>query len=81
MQPPLAESGIKETLVSLLDAIKNSDGNRVTLEMERLDACVEREGGRLHPQLAHFLGRRSYAKALAFLGGETPDAGACGGRH
>ncbi|MDB6128633.1 MAG: hypothetical protein JWM35_2529, partial [Verrucomicrobia bacterium] len=33
------------------------------------------------PQLEHFLGKRSYAKALMFLGGETDiPIGACGGR-
>ena len=81
MQAPLAEGGIKETLISLLNAIKCSDGSRITLEMERLDAFLEREGRSLPAQLAHFLERRSYAKALAFLGGETPAAGACGGRR
>jgi len=61
---------IKESLISLLDSIKRSDGPRVAQEMARLDD--------LHPQLAHFLERRSYAKALAFLGGaEDIPAGAC----
>jgi len=46
-----------------------------------LDDFVGRGRVGLHPQLVHFLERRSYAKALMFLGGETDiPAGACGGR-
>lgn len=75
------EVQIKESLKSLLDAIKRGDGPRISAEMGRLDDLLA--GGRrdLHPQLAHFLERRSYAKALQFLGGETDiPVGACGGR-
>ncbi|HEX3729172.1 MAG TPA: hypothetical protein VHV47_05175 [Opitutaceae bacterium] len=75
------EGEIKESLKLLMDAIKRSDGAVVTAEMTRLDGILERERSRLAPQLAHFLERRSYAKALMLLGGD-PDvpAGACGGR-
>jgi hypothetical protein len=46
--------------------------------MARLDDWAAKAGRDLHPQLAHFLERRSYAKALAFLGGaEDIPAGAC----
>lgn len=72
---------IRATLTALLSAIKTADGARVTTEIGRLDEIVAKERGNLHPQLAHFLERRSYAKALMFLGGETDiPAGACGGR-
>jgi len=72
---------IKASLTALLGAIKASDGARVASEMGRLDEIVGRERTRLDPQLAHFLERRSYAKALMLLGGETDiPAGACGGR-
>ncbi len=77
------EPQIKASLISLLDAIKRSDGQVVAAEMERLDDYLSRgqSDGSLHPQLEHFLGKRSYAKALMFLGGETDiPAGACGGR-
>jgi hypothetical protein len=77
------EPQIKASLISLLDAIKRSDGQVVAAEMERLDDYLSRgqADGSLHPQLEHFLGKRSYAKALMFLGGETDiPAGACGGR-
>ncbi len=61
---------IKESLISLMDAIKRSDGAVVAAEMARLDGYLDsgRAAGGLHPQLEHFLEKRSYAKALAFLG-------------
>jgi hypothetical protein len=75
------EAQIKESLNSLLEAIKQSDGTRVSGEMGRLEDLLARSRASLHPQLVHFLERRSYAKALMFLGGETDiPAGACGGR-
>ena len=77
------EPQIKESLVALLDGIKRGDGPVITAEMARLDDFLTqgRATGGLHPQLEHFLGNRSYAKALMFLGGETNiPAGACGGR-
>jgi hypothetical protein len=58
---------LKASLIALLDGIKRSDGPIVTQEMERLDQIVLTERAGLHPQLAHFLERRSYAKALAYL--------------
>lgn len=75
------ESDIKATLNLLLAGIKQSDGPAIAREMERLDDYLQRGRGELHPQLVHFLERRSYAKALMFLGGETEiPVGACGGR-
>jgi hypothetical protein len=67
----------------LLEGIKRSDGPVILREMEQLDGWLARgqAAGSLHPQLEHFLEKRSYAKALAFLGGETEiPVGACGGR-
>ena len=75
------ETQIKASLVSLLAAIQATDGKTVASEMARLDEALARGRDALHPQLAHFLGNRSYAKALMFLGGETNiPVGACGGR-
>jgi hypothetical protein len=72
---------IKEALAALLDGIRRSDGRVIATEMARLDDLLERGRAGLHPQLAHFLERRSYAKALMFLGGESDiPVGACGGR-
>ncbi len=77
------ESEIKTALISLLDAIKRSDGAVIARDMATLDDLLARAqaAGGLHPQLEHFLGNRSYAKALMFLGGASDiPAGSCGGR-
>ncbi len=74
------ETEIKQSLISLLDGIKRSDGQVIASEMARLDDFAARGRTALHPQLVHFLERRSYAKALVFLEGDTPAAGLCGGR-
>jgi hypothetical protein len=65
------ETQIKESLISLLNGIKRSDGEAVAAETSRLDAFLAAGRGSLPAQLTHFLERRSYAKALAYLGG-TP---------
>jgi hypothetical protein len=76
------ESQIKDSLIALLAGIKRSDGTAVADEMGRLEGYLRDGRAALHPQLVHFLERRSYAKALMFLGGETDiPAGACGGRR
>ena len=74
------EAKIKASLVLLLEAIQRSDGPAVAAEMARLDYFLEENRGELAAQLAHFLERRSYAKALVLLGGEAPAAGSCGGK-
>lgn len=75
------ETQIKTALVALLAAIKAGDGGVVAREMTQLDDFTAAGRDRVHPQLVHFLERRSYAKALMFLGGETDiPVGACGGR-
>lgn len=72
------EPQIKASLISLLDAIKRSDGATLTAEMVKLDDALARAQaeGSLDPRLEHFLGNRSYAKALAFLGGDPANPGA-----
>jgi hypothetical protein len=53
----------------------------VAAQMARLDGYLGQARGNLHPQLVHFLERRSYPKALMFLGGESDiPVGSCGGR-
>lgn len=76
------ETQIKDSLIALLDAIKASNGAAIAEQMEKLDGFLA--GGRetMHPQLVHFLEKRSYAKAVMFLGGESDiPAGICGGRE
>jgi FixJ family two-component response regulator len=75
------ETQIKDSLITLLDAIKASNGVVVVDEMEKLDGFLARGRTELHPQLVHFLEKRSYAKAVMFLGGESDiPVGICGGR-
>lgn len=75
------ENEIKHSLQTLLDAIKASNGQSIADEMAKLDDYLERGRAGLHPQLAHFLENRSYAKALLFLGGASDiPVGVCGGR-
>ncbi|MFH1497843.1 MAG: hypothetical protein ABII82_08460 [Verrucomicrobiota bacterium] len=75
------EAEIKAALIALLDGIKTADGRVIATEMARLDDLTARGRAGLHPQLVHFLERRSYAKALMFLGGEQDiPVGICGGR-
>jgi hypothetical protein len=75
------EERIKETLIALMDAIKRADGAAVAGRMAELDTLAAEGRGGLHPQLVHFLERRSYPKALLFLGGESDiPVGSCGGR-
>ncbi len=64
------EQAIKDSLMELMDAIKQSDGERIAVGLKRLDDLRDAAGDALHPQLIHFLNGRSYAKAVAFLGGE-----------
>ena len=75
------EELIKEALIALLDGVKRADGGAIAAQMARLDGLLGEARGTLHPQLVHFLERRSYPKALMFLGGESDiPAGSCGGR-
>jgi hypothetical protein len=75
------EERIKESLIALMGAIKSADGKAVADRMAELDSLAAEGRGSLHPQLVHFLERRSYPKALLFLGGESDiPVGSCGGR-
>ncbi len=75
------ETEIKAALIALLDAIKKSNAQVIAAEMARLDDFAARGQTTLHPQLLHFLERRSYAKAVMFLGGESDiPVGICGGK-
>lgn len=77
----MREGQIKETLIALLSGIKSADAAVIGASMANLDQVVATSHGDLHPQLLHFLERRSYAKALQFLGGaDDIPVGSCGGK-
>jgi hypothetical protein len=75
------EKEIKETVSGLLEAIARKEQERIESALAWLDGIVAQRSSELHPQLAHFLQNRNYAKAFAFLGG-TADipARACGAK-
>jgi hypothetical protein len=74
---PLAE--IKACLIDLTGAINRSDTRGMLASMEQLDALVRGQSAMLDARLAHFLERRSYAKAIDYLGGaQDVPRGRCG---
>lgn len=80
------EANIKAALIQLHVGIKNSDGPGISAALTEIEALQSAHGPGLHPQLQHFLEGRSYAKALAYLGGgdeltarPASPPGGCGG--
>ena len=60
---------IREKLASMMEEARRGDGAMVLIRTRELDALVRDCGDKLEPRLRHFLERRSYGKALEFLGG------------
>lgn len=83
----MSEAKIKAALIRFTAGIKNSDGPAISAALTEVESLLSVHRGELHPQLVHFLEGRSYAKALAWLGGESGFAkpasppGGCGGGH
>ncbi len=84
----MVEANIKAALIQLHVGIKNSDGTAVSSALNQVEAILAEHRHELHPQLEHFLSGRSYAKALAYLGGgdeltvrPASPPGGCGGGH
>ena len=83
----MPETHIKAALIRLHAGIKNSDGAVVSSALAELEGLLAAHRDALHPQLVHFLAGRSYAKALAYLGGgyeltakpASPPGGCMGG--
>ena len=65
----MPETKIKAALIQLHAGIKNADGAAISSSLSELDKLLAMHQATLHPQLVHFLAGRSYAKALAYLGG------------
>jgi hypothetical protein len=65
----MIEEKIKAALIQLHAGIKNSDGAVISSALNQIESVFAAHRDELHPQLAHFLAGRSYAKALAYLGG------------
>jgi len=83
----MPEAQIKDALIRFAAGIKDSDGNRLSGALADLEKLLAQHRAELHPQLAHFLEGRSYAKAAAFLGLDlnagrpSSPPGGCGGGH
>lgn len=82
----MPESKIKAALIRFTVGIKEADGPAISAALTDVEALLAAHRGELHPQLVHFLEGRSYAKALAWLGGAaemtarpTSPPGGCGG--
>jgi hypothetical protein len=61
------EARIREALLEWNRALAPGSGEQLVACLQRLDALRREGGASLHPQLGHFLERRSYQKALAWL--------------
>jgi hypothetical protein len=82
----MPEAQIKIALIQLHAGIKQADGAVISRTLGELEALLATHRESLHPQLVHFLAGRSYAKALAYLGGgaeltaqPSSPPGGCGG--
>ncbi|WOO42219.1 hypothetical protein [Rubellicoccus peritrichatus] len=60
---------LEELLVNLVERRQ-----QVGETLVRLDSILETQKASLDAKMVHFLQRRSYEKALAFVRGESPDA-------
>jgi hypothetical protein len=84
----MSEAKIKDALIRLHAGIKNSDGPVISAALVELDNLLAVHGSEIDGRLHHFLAGRSYAKALAYLGGAdqipgkpaSPPGGCTGGR-
>ncbi len=84
----MPETYIKAALIRLHAGIKSSDGVVISAALNDIETLLAVHQAALHPQLVHFLTGRSYAKALAYLGGgneltskPASPPGGCGGGH
>ncbi len=78
----MTEMELKEALRALQAAIGAGDGAGIRNGLETVENLTEANRRTLDPQLKHFLGNRSYVKALAFLEGESEiPKGRCAGRQ
>lgn len=75
----MIEERLKEALVSLQQGIKDSDSSEISGSLKALDQLLDAHRKELHPQLVHYLSRRSYEKALMHLEGKDGiPKGICG---
>ena len=84
----MIEANLKEALIRFTAGIKVADGSAISVALNDVEALLAAHRAELNPRLVHFLDGRSYAKALAYLGGEegalgnpASRPGGCGGKQ
>lgn len=70
----MVDTKIKAALIRFSGAIKSADGAALSAALTEIETVLGAHREELHPQLRHYLEGRSYAKALAWLGVEDPQA-------
>jgi len=79
------EQELHAALVELAEAVKRMATANPKPDLPGLFARIDALGTQLppgtDPELRHFIQRKSYEKALAWLEGRVPARGACGDRH
>jgi hypothetical protein len=60
---------IRERLAAMMEEAERGEGAKVLERTREFDTLVRLSGDELKPRLRHFLERRSYGKALEYLGG------------
>lgn len=71
----MTDETLEELREALVAIVSPPPGPRpdLTAALARIERIRERNAARLPPSLAHYLERRSYAKALDFLDGKAGD--------
>ena len=72
MPQPMDETEIKAALMAMTGAIKEANGAATIDALNRVEQFLADHRAGLHLQFAHFLERRSYAKALAWIEAGNP---------
>jgi len=79
MREPMDVTEIQAALMAVTKSIKEANGVATAEALDRIERFLTDHRIELHPQFAHFLERRSYAKALAWLESGNPTARGHGG--
>jgi hypothetical protein len=73
-----ADQELRAALHDFMAAAATKDSAQIAPALNRVLECEAELGPETHPQLRHYLERRSYQKALDWLGGGAPEQGRCG---
>ena len=77
----MAEQQLKEALTALQASIGTGNASMISKNLERIETLYLQNRSSLHPELKHYLMKRSYVKALMFLNDESDiPQGRCKGR-